>query len=46
MTRQEMQKLLDELECKDVETRDKEVKKEPCDELARKLEKLKKESLN
>ena len=31
MTRQEMQKLLDELDHKHVETRDKKIKEEPCD---------------
>jgi hypothetical protein len=46
MTRQEMKKLLDELDRKHVETRDKKIKEEPCDELARELEKQKKESLN
>jgi hypothetical protein len=46
MIRQEMQKLLDELDRKHVKIQDKKIKEEPCDELARELEKLKKESLN
>jgi len=44
MTRQEMQKLLDELDHKHVETRDKKIKEEPCDELACEIEKMEKES--
>jgi hypothetical protein len=39
-------KLLDELDRKHVKIQDKKIKEEPCDELARELEKLKKESLN
>ena len=46
MTRQEMKKLLDELDHKDVEIRDKKIMEEADDELARELEKLKKESLH
>ena len=46
MTRQEMKKLLDELDQKDVETRDKKIMEESDDELARELEKLKKDSLH
>jgi len=46
MTRQEMNKLLDELDHKRVETRDKKIVEESDDELARELEKLKKESLH
>ena len=44
MTRQEMQKLLDKLDHKHVETRDKKIKEEPCDELAWEVEKIEKES--
>jgi len=46
MTRQEMKKLLDELDHKRVETRDKKIMEGSDDELARELEKLKKESLH
>ena len=46
MTRQEMKKLLDELDHKHVEIRDKRIIEESDNELARELEKLKKESLH
>src|SRR5262245_26553090 len=44
MTRQEMQKLLDELDHKRVETRNKKIRGEPCDELACEIGKIEKES--
>ena len=44
MTRQEMQKRLDELDHKHVETPNKKIKEEPCDELACEIEKIEKES--
>ena len=46
MTRQEMKKLLDELDHIHVETRDETIMEESDDELAREPEKLKKESLH
>jgi len=42
MTRQEMQKLLDELDHKRVETRDKKIREKPCGELACEVEKMNK----
>ena len=46
MTRQEMKKLLDELDHKRIDTREKKIMEGSDDELARELEKLKKESLH
>jgi hypothetical protein len=46
MTRQEMQKLLDELDRKHVKAQDEQVIEEPDDELAQELEKPKKELLH